>query len=129
MSSALLSVTCAQMTQEARKAIIELLFLSLYMDDQLSLAEDSVLTEALENLGWESPEPRERFILSAFGSARSAATDPAHSHTFITGRAGIIKQQGGQAEAFTWLTRALASDGLTPAEQRFLSRLEAELFS
>lgn len=117
------------MTQEARKAIIELLFLSLYMDDQLSLAEDSVLTEALESLGWDSPEPREKFILYAFGSARAAASDPAQSHEYITVRSNIIENDGGQAEALTWLTRALSSDGLTAGEERFLDRLKKRWFA
>ena len=50
------------MTQDSRQVLIELLFLSLYMDDHLSLAEDGVLNDALESLGWDSPASREQFI-------------------------------------------------------------------
>jgi hypothetical protein len=36
------------MTQESREALIELLFLALYLDNHQSLAEDDILNEALE---------------------------------------------------------------------------------
>ena len=63
------------MTQDSRQSLVELLFLSLYLDDHLSLAEDEVLNQALDSLGWDSEVPRERFIFTAFASARGAAAD------------------------------------------------------
>lgn len=116
------------MTQDCRKAIIELLFLSLYMDDHLSLAEDEVLNEALESLGWESPVPRERFIFAAFASAREATADEAKAEAHFISRSDIIKRDGGEAEALIWLSRVLGADGLTATEKRFLSRLEQRLY-
>lgn len=112
------------MTQDSRKAIIELLFLSLYTDDHLSLAEDGVLSQALESLGWDSPSPRENFIFSAFASARDAIADEAKTEAHFTSRAEIIKDDGSEGEALTWLARVLGSDGLTAEEKRFLARLE-----
>lgn len=116
------------MTQDSRKAIIELLFLSLYTDNHLSLAEDGVLTEALDSLGWDSPSPRENFIFAAFASARNAIADEAKTETHFTSRAEIIKDDGSEGEALTWLSRVLGSDGLTATEKRFLARLEAFWF-
>lgn len=112
------------MNQNSREAIIELLFLSLYMDDHLSLAEDEVLTEALDTLGWESGSPRESFIFRAFGSSREAFTSLEKTQAFFAERADTIKRHGNEGAALTWLTRVLAADGLTSTEKYFLGRLE-----
>ncbi len=116
------------MTQNSREAIIELLFLSLYLDQHLSLAEDAVLDEALDSLGWESAAPREKFIFRAFSSARGASLDLKLGEEFFNARADVIKADGGEGEALTWLSRVLAADGLTDSEKYFLSRLEARLY-
>ena len=116
------------MTQDSREVLIDLLFLSLYMDDHLSLAEDEVLNDALESLGWESPQPREKFIFKAFASARDAITSLDKTREFFDTRTAVIKKDGAEADSFTWLSKVLASDGLTPTEKYFLSQLERRLF-
>lgn len=116
------------MTQDSRKALIELLFLALYMDNHLSLAEDEVLNEALESLGWESDSPREGFIFSAFSSSRAAYASLEAAEAYFTTRADTIKANGDEGEAMTWLTRVLAADGLTSTEKYFLGRLEKHLY-
>ena len=112
------------MNQNSREAIIELLFLSLYMDDHLSLAEDAVLSEALDALGWEADSPREQFIFRAFASSREAFTSLEKTQVFFAARADTIKGHGDEGKALTWLTRVLAADGLTSTEKYFLGRLE-----
>jgi hypothetical protein len=104
------------------------LFLSLYMDDHLSLAEDEVLNDALDTLGWDSPQPREKFIFKAFASARDAITSLDKTRAFFDSRTAIIKQDGSEAEAMTWLSKVLAADGLTPTEKYFLKQLEERLY-
>lgn len=116
------------MTQETRQVLIELLFVSLYLDEQLSLAEDEVLTTALDSLGWESPTSREKFIFAAFSKAREAAACPIKTEAFLTERTDQIGRDGKQSIALTWLYRVLGSDGISPSEQRFLSQLETRLF-
>lgn len=116
------------MTQETRQVLIELLFLSLYLDDHLSLAEDEVLNTALDSLGWESETSREKFILSAFSRARVASLDPVKSEAFLAERTEQINADGENATAITWLYRVLGSDGLTASEQRFLGQIEARLY-
>lgn len=117
------------MKQTSREALIELLFLALYLDDHLSLAEDEVLTKALDSLGWESGTPREYCVFSAFSKAREAAGDALKSEDFVNRRADLIKAEGGAAEALTWLNKVLAADGLSAGEKRFLGKLELRLFS
>lgn len=117
------------MTQNSREALIELLFLSLYLDNHLSLAEDDVLTDALNRLGWDSVHPREHFIFKAFASARDASTDGLKIEDFLAVRADIIKTDGAAPQALTWLTKVLGADGISPSEERFLHRLEKRLFA
>jgi hypothetical protein len=116
------------MKQTSREALIELLFLSLYLDDHLSLAEDEVLTTALESLGWDSNRSREHHLLTAFSLAREVSACAIKTEKFVVEKADIIKADGDEAEAMTWLSRVLAADGLTYSEQRFLGQLEARLF-
>lgn len=116
------------MTQETRQVLIELLFLSLYLDEQLSLAEDELLTSALDSLGWDSPTSREKFVFSAFSAAREAAACPIKTEAFLAARTEQIKRDREEATAMTWLYRVLGADGISPAEQRFLGQLETRLF-
>lgn len=116
------------MTQNSRQALIELLFLSLYLDNHLSLAEDEVLNDALDSLGWESELSREKFIFKAFSAARAAADGGQKTDEFLSVRANLIKQDGEEAEALTWLSKVLGADGLSATEQYFLGRLEKRLY-
>lgn len=116
------------MTQTSRQALVELLFLALYLDDFLSLAEDELLGKALDALGWESPNPREIFIFSAFSAAREAAACPLKTEKFLNERADLIHADGEAAAAMIWLHKILAADGLTASEERFLGQLQARLY-
>lgn len=116
------------MTQNCREALIELLFLSLYLDDHLSMAEDEMLNDALESLGWESPEPREKFVPSAFAAARQATSSLGETEEFVRSRADLIKRNGEEAAAITWLSKVLGADGISPTESYFLGKLETRLF-
>lgn len=116
------------MNQESRQALIELLFLSLYLDSHLSLAEDDVLNQALDSLGWESPDSREKFIFRSFSVAREMAADELKTGDFLGSRAALIKGHGDEADALTWLYRVLGSDGISETEKRFLGQIEARLY-
>lgn len=116
------------MNQDSREALIELLFLSLYLDNHLSLAEDEVLTSALDAIGWDSAQPREICIFNAFSKAREAATCEIKTEEFLAVRSALIKREGEAAKAITWLSKVLGSDGISPSEARFLANLEKRLF-
>jgi hypothetical protein len=116
------------MTQSSREALIDLLFLSLYLDNHLSLAEDDVLTSALDALGWESSEAREGHIWKAFSQARGAASCAIRTTAFLETRATVIQRDGTEADALTWLSRVLGADGLSASEKHFLGQLEARFY-
>lgn len=116
------------MTQQSREAIIELLLLSLYVDNHLSLAEDSALENALLSLGWESEKPKDICILNAFARARRASASAEATESYIAERAAVIEKDGQQTKALEWLGKVLAADGLAQPEERFLHRLHDRLF-
>jgi hypothetical protein len=116
------------MTQDSRQSLIELLFLSLYLDNHLSLAEDEVLTSALDNLGWDAEFPRELFIFQAFAKAREAASDELKTDAFLASHADLLASNGTSAPALTWLYKILGSDGISMTEERFLKKLEKRLY-
>ena len=124
-----LLLTHGIMKQASRESIIELLFLSLYLDNHLSLAEDDVLTSALDAIGWESSHPRELCIFNSFSKAREAASCGIKTEEFLATRSDVIKDAGDAATAITWLSKVLGADGISPSEARFLEKLEKRLFA
>lgn len=117
------------MTQDSREALIELLFLALYLDDHLSLSEDSVVTEALDSIGWDSVHPREICILKAFSKAREAHSCELKTEAYLSERAVVIKQAGAESTALTWLYKVLGADGISETEDRYLKMLEKRWFA
>ena len=116
------------MNQESREALIELLFLSLYLDDHLSIAEDAALESALQALGWESSRPKEIFILTAFAKARKASSCEVMTNDFLLERCQIFRSSGESSTALEWLGKVLGADGVSMTEARFLDKLHALLF-
>lgn len=116
------------MTQKSREAIIELLFLSLYLDDHLSMAEDAALEDALLSLGWDSEKPKDICILNAFARARRATSSEEATEKYIDDHVALIQQDGQELVALEWLGKVLAADGLTNPEERFLHRLHDRFF-
>ena len=111
------------MNQDSRQALIELLLLSLYIDGNLTLAEDTVLEKALDALGWDSSCPREICILNAFAKAREASTCQAKADEFLAEHARVLLEDQQSSTAMEWLGKVLASDGMTAEEERFLAKL------
>jgi hypothetical protein len=116
------------MTQSTREAIIDLLFLALYLDEKVSLAEDEVFTRALDELGWDCTTSREAHVWKAFQAARAIYADIGKVEAFVDEHAATIVRDGGQAESLTWLTRILGADGIDATERHFLNQLEKRFY-
>jgi len=117
------------MTQDSREALIELLFLALYLDDHLSLAEDDVVTSALDSVGWDSDQARDIFILKAFSKAREAHSCELKTEEYLAVRGEVIKKAGAESTALTWLYKVLGADGISESEDRYLKKLEKRWFA
>lgn len=116
------------MDQDSQQNIIELLFLSLYQDDHLSIDEDSMLQKALIALGWKEHEQDGPSVGKAFAAVREANACEADKLAFLEEKARLIKEAGHSSTAFKWLGKVLASDGLDARESRFLEKAQKLLF-
>jgi hypothetical protein len=116
------------MDPQSQQNIIELLFLSLYQDDHLSIDEDSMLQKALTALGWKEGSDDGPSVSKAFAAVRKANNCEADKATFLAERARLIKEAGDSFTAFEWLGKVLASDGLDSRESRFLEKARELLF-
>jgi hypothetical protein len=116
------------MDQNSQQNIVELLFLSLYQDNHLSLDEDSMLQKALKELGWKEHEESGPSVGKAFSAIREASICEADTEKFLVDRARAIKEAGHSLIAFEWLGKVLGSDGLDDRESRFLERARQYLF-
>lgn len=111
------------MTNESRRALVELLLLAIYQDDHLSLLEDAALEKALATLGWEAGGDNDLCITTAFAAARGASSCEVRTEDFLRGRVKILRSEGNGPAAFALLGKVLASDGLAASEGSFLYRL------
>ncbi len=116
------------MDQTSQQNIVELLFLSLYQDNHLSIDEDSMLQKALIALGWKEHEESGPSVGKAFAAIREASACEADKENFLLERARAIKEAGHSLTAFEWLGKVLGSDGLDARESRFLERARQHLF-
>ena len=108
--------------------LVELLFLSLYQDDHLSIDEDSMLQKALNALGWEPHEQTGPSVGKAFAAVRDAHSSEEKKEAFFVERAERLKAAGQSSLALEWLGKVLASDGIDGGEERFLERAKDLLF-
>jgi hypothetical protein len=113
------------MNQEQREALIDLLVLSIFTDSYLSLREDEALQSALAAVGWDADKPREIFICNSMSRARRATDNDGATASYVSKRTAAFTDAASQATALDLLKRVLASDGMAPAEQTFLDKVQA----
>lgn len=116
------------MKKECTQALVELLFLAVYLDDRLSMPENVVLEKALESLGWQAGSVAAVDVAAAYRVASAAAACELKTESFLRERAGLLKAAGHSGIAFEWLGRLVAADGMDAGEKRFLLRLQGMLF-
>jgi hypothetical protein len=113
------------MTQPQREALFDLLTLSLYADNHISLTEEALIESAFIAEGWQSDYPQSLFIEKSFARARGIAeADEEARLAYLAGRAAFFTDATSQAEALGVVTNLLTRDGLTPEENRFLVDLQ-----
>lgn len=116
------------MTNETRKAMVELLLLAPYLDKHLSLVEDEALEQALKAVGWNPSRPDDVCLTSAFAVVREAGSCELKTHEFMLERTAILRSAGESNLAFEWLGRILGSDGMSQNESFFLKQAKSQLF-
>jgi hypothetical protein len=111
------------MTQPQREALIDLLHFALLADSHVSLKEDSSLSTAIDNIGWDSPRPRDIHMLNSISRARRATESDEAGSDFIRMRALQFETSESQLEAVTALNTLMSSDGISPEESAFINLL------
>ena len=115
------------MTQTEREALFDLLTLSIYADQHVSLTEEALLESAFIAEGWDSEYPKSLYLEKSFARARAAAESDDATTAYLTERAAAFKDAASQTEALGVVRNILTRDGLAADEMAFLSRLEAAL--
>lgn len=105
-----------------------MLLLAVYLDNHLSLLEDSALERALEDLGWQPGQQNDVCIITAFSRAREAASSELHKEAFLQTHVNLLKERGDAITAFGLIAKVIRADGVSPTENRFLHRLRKLLF-
>jgi len=117
------------MNKASAQALVELLFLTIYLDDRLSMPENEVLEKALTSLGWQPGSNEAVDVAAAYRVASEAAACELRTEDFLRERTALLKAEGHSSIAFEWLGRVLAVDGLEAGEKRFLIRLQGMLYN
>ncbi|HYF37317.1 MAG TPA: hypothetical protein VD994_18595 [Prosthecobacter sp.] len=115
------------MTQLQREALFDLLTLSIYADQHVSLTEESLLESAFIAEGWDSEYPKSLFLEKSFARARAAAESDDATAAYLAERAAAFTDTASQTEALGVVRNLLTRDGLASGEMAFLSRLQASL--
>jgi hypothetical protein len=115
------------MNQAQREALFDLLTLSIYADQHVSLTEEALLESAFIAEGWASEYPKSLFLEKSFARARAAAESEEAMAAYVAERARVFNDAGAKKEALGVVRNVLARDGLAAGEMSFLARLEAAL--
>ena len=115
------------MSIASHQDIADLLLLSIYQDDHLSLDEESALKKALGTLGWDEIQITNVSTSEMFSTARAANTSEETKDAFIAERTQCIKEAGESSIALDALNKVLSSDSLATSENEFLKRIEKML--
>lgn len=116
------------MNQECAQALIELLLLTVNLDDRLTMPENEVLEKALASLGWSAGQAGPVDVGKAYQAASRVAHCEVETEAFMRERTAVLRAAGHSVIAFEWIGRILGSDGLEAGEKYFLGRLEGMLF-
>jgi hypothetical protein len=116
------------MNEECAQALVELLFLTVNLDDRLSVPENDLLEKALVSLGWSLGGGGPVDVGRAHQAASGVAHCEAKTEAFLCERTTLLREAGHGAIAFEWIGRILGVDGLEAGEKYFLKRLQGMLF-
>lgn len=115
------------MKYSSYQEIAELLILTTYEDEHLSIAEDSMLQNALRAIGWTNCDTADPKLQKAFAAARDANSSVENKEAFLQERTTTIRESGESPIALEWLEKILASDTLVTEEADFLERIQKML--
>lgn len=111
------------MTQKQREALFDLITLATYADGHISIREEELAESAFVAEGWESEYPKNLFLEKSIARARTAMESADSADAYLAQLAAAFTDHGSQTEAFGVVQGIISRDGLSAADNLFLSKL------
>ena len=116
------------LTQPQREAMIELLLLTMYADNRISLQEDDLIDSKLHQFDWESGIQPEYFLNQATQRIRAVIGHPEQEEKLLVSIREILATPKIRQQALLLCERLIESDQTTaPSESTFLAQVKQTL--
>ncbi len=110
-------------SQTQREALVDLLYLSIYIDNHLSLIEEKKVEDELENADWDGPQSSILYVEAAINRARDAKSSSTVKAEYLADIADRLKEK--KITALEALDNVLKSDGTDKREAAFLKEVRS----
>ncbi|MFT3781528.1 MAG: hypothetical protein QM790_05875 [Nibricoccus sp.] len=117
----------AQLPQNEREAIVDLLHLCLYADAHISLKEGEFIKDVIDVIGWDTKLSFSSYESRSIAAAREARADEKSKKEFIQDAAARLKSKESKKLALSLCTDLSGSDGTQDREAELLAQIKAIL--
>jgi uncharacterized membrane protein YebE (DUF533 family) len=117
-----------RLTDQQRKALLDLLILAMYADGHLDLAEDARLERLLTSMGFDTEYDRDRVMDESITRLREHSENPQKGRTQAVQLAQFFKDPEQCRGVYQLIEQQVNSDNsVVPAEHEFLSAVRQAL--
>lgn len=109
--------------QEQKEALVDLLYLSMYVDNHISLIEEKKVEDELKKADWDGPNSSILYQQDAINRARDAKSNPAFKTEYLGSIALRLAEK--KVTAIEALDKVLSSDGTDTKEASFLKEVRS----
>jgi hypothetical protein len=113
----------ASLGQTQKEAIVDLCLLGMYVDKQLSLAEQDFIDDEANQSDWESGISFSSYLQRTIPKIRDTA-DPQKRTALLESIYERLDSQQAKATAIAELETLFSTDGIVPSESEFLSQVK-----
>ena len=114
-------------TQDEREALIDLLLFTMYVDNQLSIAEDKMLDEDLGELEWDSSESINSYVDRNIPRIRILRTDETRRTQFFESLRNRFASYDSRQRALNHCQNLARVEGTVASEKEFMDKVKAYL--
>src|SRR2546426_4414219 len=112
----------SSLSEPQRQALLDLLVLGMYSDDNLTMAEDAVVQSLLDTFQFDSDYSRNRYLDASIARVREKTQTTDSERAYAVSLAQNFDSPEDQRTVYETLERLLASDdGVSAKESRLLS--------
>ena len=116
------------LTQQEREALLDFLLYCKYVDNHLSLAEQSVIQGEVDQLNWESGNAVEIYMSTATERVRKARKNETLEENFLKNVSERLESAYAKETAQKLMVKLFQSDGeIDDAEKTFAEKMSAYL--